>query len=177
MRYLVISCSLNPESRSRILAQIAQRHLETKPGGCEFLDLQTTPLPMCDGAAAYGHPHVRALSPKIEAARGIILTAAIYNYDVNAAAKNLIELTGRAWKDKVIGFICAAGGQGSYMSVMPFANSMMLDYRCLVIPRFVYAPPAEITDKTFGDAAINARIEDLAVEMTRVTEALHPAGA
>jgi len=174
MRYLVISCSLNPESRSRILAQIAHQHLEKKPGGSEFIDLQSFPLPMCDGGAAYGDANVRALSPKIERARGIILTAAIYNYDVNAAAKNLIELTGRAWKDKVIGFICAAGGQGSYMSVMPFANSMMLDYRCLVIPRFVYAPPAEITDKTFGDAAINSRIEELAVEMARITEAVHP---
>lgn len=174
MRYLVISCSLNPGSRSRILAQIAHRHLEKKPGGSEFLDLQSHPLPMCDGATAYGHPGVAELAAKIQRAHGIILTTAIYNYDVNAAAKNLIELTGRAWRDKVIGFICAAGGHGSYMSVMPFANSLMLDYRCLVIPRFVYAPPAEITDKTFGDAALNARIEDLAVEMARLSEALFP---
>lgn len=174
MRFLVISCSLNPGSRSRILARIAQEHLAAKPGGSEFIDLQTYELPMCDGGAAYSHPNVAPLNAKIQQARGIILTAAIYNYDVNAAAKNLIELTGRAWADKVLGFICAAGGQGSYMSVMPFANSLMLDYRCLVIPRFVYAPPAEITDKTFGDVAIHSRIEALASEICRVCDALSP---
>ena len=27
----------------------------------------------------------------------------------------------------------------SYMSVMAYANSLMLDFRCVIIPRFVYA--------------------------------------
>lgn len=176
MRYLVISCSLNPESRSRILAQIAHKHLAQHGLPVEFLDLRELELPICDGAAAYSHPSVTALGPRIEEARGIILATAIYNYDVNAAAKNLIELTGSAWKDKVVGFVCAAGGQGSYMSVMPFANSLMLDYRCLVIPRFVYSPSAPIDDRTFGDKAINKRIEELTVELVRVSDALLPAG-
>ena len=69
-----------------------------------------------------------------------------------------------------MGFICAAGGHGSYMSVMPFANSLMLDYRCDIVPRFVYAAPSEVDEETFGDAAVNRRVEELAVEMQRVTE-------
>ena len=31
----------------------------------------------------------------------------------NAAAKNLIELTGKAWEDKIVGFACAAGANSS----------------------------------------------------------------
>ena len=46
----------------------------------------------------------------IEAARVIIVATPIYNYDANAAAKNLVELTGSAWEDKTVGFLCAAGG-------------------------------------------------------------------
>ena len=130
-----------------------------------------------DGGACYGHADVLALTPKVRKAKGIVVAAAIYNYDVNAAAKNLIELTGKAWAGKVVGFICAAGGHGSYMSIMPFANSLMLDYRCHIIPRFVYAAPSHIDESTFGDEALNRRIEELAAETQRVTEALFPAGA
>src|SRR5438094_303845 len=39
MRYLVVSCSLNPGSRSRILAQIAYQHLAQKNLSAEFIDL------------------------------------------------------------------------------------------------------------------------------------------
>ncbi len=51
----------------------------------------------------------------------------------------MIELAGSAWEDKIVGFLCAAGGMSSYMSVMAYANSLMLDFRCVIIPRFVYA--------------------------------------
>ncbi len=175
MRYLVISCSLNPESRSRVLAQAAHRELSELKHPAEFIDLQTMNLPLCDGGRAYSDPSVAPLTARIAGARGIIIAAAIYNYDVNAAAKNLIELTGDAWEDKVVGFICAAGGQGSYMSVMPFANSLMLDYRCIIIPRFVYSPPVASGDRSFGDAAIKQRMQGLIAELVRVTDALFPA--
>lgn len=174
MKYLVISCSLNPESRSRELARIVHEQLEALGHPATFLDLQDTPLPLCDGASAYGDPNVARLRDAIDAARGIVLAAGIYNYDVNSAAKNLVELTGRAWNDKVVGFVCAAGGHGSYMSLMPFANSLMLDFRCLVIPRFVYSPDTDPNDEDFGTEPIRRRSEDLASELVRVTEGLFP---
>ena len=174
MKYLVISCSLNPNSRSRELARIVQGQLEDLGHPVEFLDLQNLPLPLCDGGSAYGDPNVAKVRDSIDAARGIILAAGIYNYDVNSAAKNLVELTGRAWSDKVVGFVCAAGGHGSYMSLMPFANSLMLDFRCLVIPRFVYSPDIDPEDNVFGAEAIRRRSEDLATELVRVTEGLFP---
>ena len=175
MRYMVISCSLSPESRSSVLAKIAHQHLEAAGHEVGFIDLREIELPMCDGAKAYEHPSVAPLTSQIAQAKGIILAAAIYNFDVNAAAKNLVELTGRAWQDKVVGFVCTAGGHGSYMSVLPFANSLMLDYRCVIIPRFVYAARSAPDDELFGDAAIHARTEQLTRELARITEALFPA--
>jgi FMN reductase len=177
MRYLVISCSLNPKSRSRILARLVHQHLATRPGGATFVDLQDYNLPLSDAGACYGHAHVAELAPIVREAKGIIVATAIYNYNVSAATKNVLELTGKAWDGKVVGFICAAGGHGSYMSVMPFANSLMLDYRCHIIPRFVYAAPSHIDEQTFGDEAVNRRIEELAAETQRVTDALFPTAA
>ena len=42
------------------------------------------------------------------AADAILLAVPIYNYDVNAAAKNLVEHTGSAWENKIVGFLAAA---------------------------------------------------------------------
>jgi NAD(P)H-dependent FMN reductase len=176
MRYLVLSCSLNPASRSRILARMVHQHLASRPGGAELVDLQDYSLPISDAGACYSHPHVIELAPKVRAAKAVVVATPIYNYDVNSAAKNFLELTGQAWEGKVVGFICAAGGHGSYMSVMPFANSLMLDYRCHIVPRFVYAAPAHIDESTFGDEALNRRIEELAAETQHVTDALFPRG-
>ena len=49
-------------------------------------------------------------------------------YEHAIALANLVELTGRLWENKVVGFLCSAGGPGSYMSIMGLANSLMLDY-------------------------------------------------
>jgi len=42
-------------------------------------------------------PGSKKLSATIEGADGIIIAAPVYNYDVAATTKNMIELTGSAW--------------------------------------------------------------------------------
>src|SRR5258708_3579908 len=108
--YLVISTSLNPESNSRLLCRAALESL-SKNYSVEWLDLQDLHLPACDGGAAYGHPAVAPLAAKIKEAKCILVGIPVYNYAAAASAKNLIELTGRAWSDKLVGFLCAAGGK------------------------------------------------------------------
>lgn len=166
--YLVISCSLNPKSNSRLLCKAVFESLSAKHSA-EFIDLRVLQLPVCDGGSAYGHPAVAPLSEKIKNARCVLLGIPIYNYAASASAKNLIELTGRAWIDKVVGFVCAAGGRMSYMSVMGIANSLMLDFRCLIIPRFVYAHRESFDDAGKYDSEIHQRIEELAETAARLT--------
>ena len=96
----------------------------------------------------------------------------IYNFDVNAAAKNLIELTGSSWSGKVVGFACAAGGKSSYMSVMGVANSLMLDFRAHIVPRFVYATGESFGEDSVSDPDLQQRLKEFSNEMTRVTQAL-----
>lgn len=172
MNFLVLSCSHNPESRSRELSRIAFARLQARGAEAAWLDLRTFSLPICDGADAYSDPQVQEISAQISAADGLLVATPVYNFDVNAAAKNLLELTGSSWAGKVVGFLCAAGGQSSYMSVMSFANSLMLDFRCFILPRYIYAPNAEAADADFGREAITRRIDELARELIRVTTAL-----
>ena len=133
-----------------------------------IIDLRECPLPFCDGEAAYSHPTVLSLSKIISEARVIILATPIYNFDASSALKNLIELTGEAWNDKIVGFLCAAGGSLSYMSIMGLANSLMLDFRCLIIPRFVYATADDFEDFQLSSTGLRERIQRLAAASTRI---------
>ena len=171
-KYLVVSTSGNPSSNSRKMGRNAFDYLQKAKVDCRWLDLNEMDLPLCDADACYGHPAAQTLSAAIAAADGVIVAAPVYNYDVSASAKNMIELTGSAWEDKVVGFLCAAGGMGSYMSVMAYANSLMLDFRCVIIPRFVFATGDAFDDDSLADHKISQRIEQVAAELIRFTQAL-----
>jgi FMN reductase len=171
-RYLVVSTSGNPDSNSRRMGRIAFRHLEKAKVQSAWLDISELDLPLCDADACYTQPGSETVGKAIKAADGILLATPVYNYDVSAAAKNLVELTGSAWEDKVVGFLCAAGGMNSYMSVMAFANSLMLDFRTVIIPRFVYATGSSFEGDDLKDKEVGERIAELAAEMVRFTEAL-----
>ena len=167
--HLVISCSLNKDSKSRMMAEYAY-NLYCK--NAKFIDMKKIEFPICDGDECYELPIVNELKGYIENAHSILIASPIYNYDLNAVAKNLIELTGIVWTDKIVGFICAAGGQGSYMSPLSFANSLMLDFRCLIIPRFVYADKTCFNDNKDINDILKIRIEELVDSTILLSSAL-----
>src|SRR5215212_7887968 len=163
--YLVVSTSGNPDSNSRRMGRIAFHQLEKAKLDCAWLDISELDLPLCDADACYAQPSAQQVSKAIKAADGILVATPVYNYDVSAAAKNMVELTGSAWEDKVVGFLCAAGGMSSYMSVMAFASSLMLDFRTIIIPRFVYATGNSFEDDKLVDKKVEQRVHDVAEEL------------
>ncbi len=172
MCILVISTSLNPKSRSRILARHAHSALLPLDPSAAFVDLALLNLPLCDGKAAYAHPEVGPLANQVQTAAAVILASPVYNYDASASAKNLIELTGKAWTGKLVGLLSTAGGTGSYMAPMQLANSLMLDFRCLIIPRFVFALGAAFDGDRISDPEIADRVQQLAAETHRLARLL-----
>jgi FMN reductase len=171
-KYLVVSTSGNPDSNSRRMGQVAFAHLQKRKVDCGWLDIKDLDLPLCDADKCYNMPAAQKLSQAIESADGILIAAPVYNYDVAAAAKNMIELTGSAWEEKIVGFLCAAGGTSSYMAVMAYANSLMLDFRTVIVPRFVYATSDAFEGDKVADKKVVSRIEQVADEVVRFTEAL-----
>ena len=170
---LVLSASLNPGSRSRILASACRDQLESLHREVTWFDLAATPLPFCDGAAAYGDANVIELGKLIERADAVFVASPVYNYDVNAALKNSVELTGKKWTGKVVAMMLAAGGSGSYMSGMGLANSLMLDFRCHIVPRFVYATGESFEGNDLADEEIQSRVELLVSETLKLADALN----
>jgi NAD(P)H-dependent FMN reductase len=119
----LVATSLDNSSKSQLLARHAAGLLAEHGISHTLLDLRDSP----------------DLARPLEQATHVIFAVPIYNFDVNAAAKQVIEDHGGALEGKTVGFLCQAGGQRSYMSVINFANDLMLDFRCWIVPRFVYA--------------------------------------
>ena len=162
---LIVAASHSAKSRSRKLARIAAAKLASLGVSCTQLDLheETNALPFAGSSTGWGHPNVTRLSAMTAAATHLIFAVPIYNYDVNAAAKNFVELMGKdALTGKTVGFLCSAGGKGSYMSILGLANSLMLDFRCWIVPRFVYMSEEfddEVTPEI--DRRIDGLLKDL----------------
>lgn len=169
---LIVSCSLNPDSRSRIVAQHASDRLTEQSFAHDFVDLRDVQLPFCDASSCYSAPQVGEMNEKIKAADGILVATPIYNYNVNSSLKNLIELTGQSWTGKIVGFICAAGGRSSYMSIMGIANSLMCDFRTWIVPRFVYVTGEHFEGIQLTDEDAQRRVDLLLNEWQRAIKGL-----
>jgi len=158
---LIISCSLHPKSRSRILATELHQNCSS-----ELLDLRDYNLPFCDGSSSYEDKNVIRLTEQIGKASKIVLAFPIYNFDASATAKNLIELTGEeVWQGKTFTFLCSAGGKRSYLAPLGLANSLQLDYRCIFLPQYIFADASCFNSErsSLTDTDVKKRIKDLAL--------------
>lgn len=177
MKIVVLSCSLNPNSRSAVLGQQVFEDLQELGQDAQLIDLREKPLPFCNASDSYGDANAIWLKKQLIAADAVLMGVPIYNFTVNAAAKNAIELTGRdAWSNKIVGFFCSAGGRGSYMSLMPTANSLMLDFRCLIVPRFVYATKDDVDNGQIVNDKVRSRVTELCQTTIAIGEGLHAVG-
>ncbi len=90
----------------------------------------------------------------------------MYNFSVSGLTKSIIELMGEEeLGGRTVRFLCAAGGPRGYMGILPFANALMLDFRCWIVPRFVYATGSEVVDGQIVSDELRLRIEQLTREM------------
>ena len=124
MKFLVLSTSLSPSSRSRILARAAFERLPDVHEST-WMDLHTEGLPLCDGGPA-ADERVDRLRRAVAGCDGILITFGIYNYLAPAATKNAVEWAGRAaFEGKVVAFAAVGGGPGSLPCVASLTTPML----------------------------------------------------
>lgn len=166
----LFATSLDPNSRSYLLLREAERQLMARNISTRLIDLRQLSLPLAGTAGYRDASAVQDLRDEVKRASHLLFGVAIYNYDVSAAAKNLIELlTSDVLNGKTVGFLCAAGGNRSYMSVLSFANSLMLDFRCWIVPRFVYAVRSDFDGDRIAEPDVVERIKLLTHDMFQRT--------
>jgi len=162
---VIFATSLSPNSRSQILAREAQRMLEEKKVSVKLIDMREGEAPE-EGREGWWSGEV-AKNLRAEAAKAthILFAVPIYNYAVSSQSKALLEqLNAEVLGGKSVGFLISAGGNNSYMAVLGFANSLMLDFRCWIVPRFVYATGGEFEGDVPGQK-IKERMATLMQEL------------
>ncbi len=173
MNVAVINANLSPGGKTAHLAEVLAGDFQISGHEARLFSLAEWDLPACDGALCYKNEKTIALTAELAKADAIVLVSPVYNYDFNAAAKNLIELTGYSWKGKAVGLVCTAGADRSYLAPLGFMNSLSIDYRCLVSPRYVYVTRADFAaDNTLpADGDIRRRLAFLAKELPVLADA------
>jgi NAD(P)H-dependent FMN reductase len=173
MKIAILNSNLAPGGKSAAIVEVLA--MLVKAGGHEPMahHLSDLSLPHCDGYHCYRDETTIALTAELVAADAIILVSPVYNYDLNAAAKNLIELTGFGWKGKAVGLVCTAAADRSYLSPISFMNSLAIDYRCLVSPRFVYVTRSDFAEDNLlpEGSHIIERLDRLCREIPILAEA------
>ena len=171
---LIVSTALKPSSRTLVLAKAVETALKARWVHTDLMDLSAEPLPACDGAACYADPAVLAATERVKQAAAVVVCAPIYNYQVNSAAKNFLELTNSGWPEKIVGIVANAGSDRSFLSILSLLNSLWIDHHCLVVPRYVYATSAGFApDGTVApDGDIGRRIGGLSDEISRLVNLL-----
>ena len=181
MKIHVISSSLSNESRSRSLAQSYHNYLKTHSIDGEVIDLRDINPPNFDHSEIYESRAYKEIHSKIDEADGVVFASPVYNWGCCAELKKLIEYVGStpthssmrgAFFDKVVTFVNAAGLPHSYMAYTSLANSMMLDFKCIINPYNVYVHNRHWDG---NDALINdaqKRIEKSAKVMAELTRLL-----
>ncbi|GGJ65918.1 NADPH-dependent FMN reductase [Deinococcus aquiradiocola] len=166
LRFTVLSCSLDPNSRSRVLAHLSRDVLAGAGHHVQLIDLRDTPLPPFDHHAVYDSPHHATLHRAVQDADGVVLAAPVYNWSLGSALKNVIEATGStgegrraAWFDQLVTFVCSGGLPHSYMAAASLQTSLMLDFKCVLNPYQVYASGRDWQDDGQPVPALRARLE------------------
>ena len=145
MHVLIVSSSQNLNSRSRTLGQQCQAVLMSI--GCEtkYVDLAELNVPNFDNDTIYDTDQYKYLHKITREAVGVVLCSPTYNWGCCSELKKYIEYVGStderhfgALYDKIITFVNSAGVPHSYMAYTALANSLMLDFKCIINPYNVY---------------------------------------
>ena len=178
MRIVIISSSMNPHSRSERVARHCQQVLSGLGVVAELLSLKDHPLPPFGTVALQDSAEYQFLHGAVLAADGLVLASPVYNWSSCAEIKKFVEYVGStegmvrgAFYDKVVTLVHAAGLPHSYMAGLPLANSLMLDFKCVINPYSVYIHNRHWEDESLTEEA-EGRIHKAMGVMVELTSLL-----
>lgn len=164
MKFTILSCSLRENNRSHILAERTDELLRNHGHESLIIDARRYPLRSFDDLNVYQDENFELLYDAIKSANGVFIAAPVYNWSLGSVVKNIIEATGStgeggrqsAWFDQIVTFLCSGGLPHSYMAYSSLAQSLMLDFKCIVNPYVVYS-----TDRDWvGERALSEQLRN-----------------
>ena len=169
-RLAIVNSALSSDSNTRMLCRHAHAHALSRGIETEFIDLRDHRVLPYGYEGSEGLDQIEA---QLTTAGAIILAFPLYNFNMSASLKALIEHCGSCFEDKVVGLMTAAGGRSSYMSVFSVGQSLMLDFRSWVVPRYVYAVSGDFGEEAIASPEVRRRVEQLVETSHRAAWQLH----
>jgi NAD(P)H-dependent FMN reductase len=160
LRVAVVSTSMRPSSRSRILAEQIAVQIKSAGGHSQFIDLALTPLPMYHGGELTTEQ--AEIVNSINQAEAYVFCVGVYNAGVNASAHNLMHwmLDSSSPKHKPFFLGVSAGSMSSLFSTEAFSRSLMHEINAVqVVPPCFVTEDSELTGDTGLSSSIAPRIE------------------
>ena len=151
---LLISFSLNPNSKSYKAIKYAGNYLKSIDSDFKFIDMREYELPFYNGIDNVLHnDRVKELFNIFNKVEKIIIATPVYNFDVNAVLKNFIDwLSVIRYKNKllhrqVVGIIGAMGSEKSFTSLLPSLTNFQFSLGFYLLPKIVMCVPMDFIEE------------------------------
>ncbi len=136
MKTLIISTSLNPESKGVTLCELVHKRLQKNTDHeVEMIDLREYSLPHI---MQEGNPKMEALKERLEKADNFIFGMAVYNYNVNDSFASFVGGIMPKKEHALYGLVVAAGEDMSYLASNSAHQMLMTHNRMIPLPRILY---------------------------------------
>jgi len=173
MEYVILSCSLNQNSFGCEIG----RYIQKKYKNFELINISECDFGLCDGfdGVAFQNPKLLELQKTLEKALGVIIISPIYNFDVSATCKNLMDLLSKPYKNilsgkslyhKTISFIGTCCLSNSYMAPLNLLANTMLAHEAFIFPKYT------LVTKDTSKAKYQKCIDKMIVNFTHMSESL-----
>ena len=160
------------------MAKLCEGSLATKGIITDFISLKERRLDAFDAHSVYDSKNYRELTDLVAAAQGLVLASPIYNWGFSSELKKFIEYVGSTDDarttplfDKTISLVGAAGLPHSYMAFGSLANSLMMDFKCIINPYMIYVHNRHWEGEILVNEA-SERVEKAMFVMVELTQLL-----
>ncbi|MBC8282581.1 MAG: NAD(P)H-dependent oxidoreductase [Nitrospinae bacterium] len=162
-KVLIIQGSLNPQSKTAIVAREAEKFLHSfDEVDCQTLDLRSFDMQFCDGRKLedYNSDTQKAFG-MIDEADGFIIGMPVYCYSVSGPLKNLIDITSSAMEKKVAGILCTTGSSMSFLASSDLAKILAYESHVLSVQPVVCSSYEDFSDGKLTSKKVQEKLNTM----------------
>ena len=166
-KVVIIQGSLNPQSKTAIVVQEAEKILRQFDGiDCQTLDLRCFEIQFCDGRKLQDYSSdTKKAYEIVQESDALIIGMPVYCYSVSGPLKNLIDITSSAMENKVAGILCNTGSSMSYLASADLSKILAYESQVLSVQPVVCSSYEDFKDGKLENQKVhdklNAMIEVL----------------
>ncbi len=159
-KILIIQGSLNPKSKTAIVAKVAEKILQGLDNiDCETLDLRSFDMQFCDGRKLQDYnSDMQKAFKMVDGADGMIIGMPVYCYSVSGPLKNFIDIIASAMENKPAGILCTAGSSMSYLASSDLTKILAYESHVLSVQPVVCSSYEDFKDGNLESEKVSEKL-------------------